>query len=697
MSAEGAVLSAVAGAATVNADNPWPGLLAFRETDQGYFQGRQTETEDLLRLVRRERLTVLFGLSGLGKSSLLQAGLFPRLRPENVFPVYLRLDFSSGTELVAQVFATITREARTREIEAPTPRNSETLWEYFHREANNFWNFRNRPMMPLLVFDQFEEMFTLGRLDADRTAATEAFLEQLADLAECRPPAKLKAWIDEHPEEASAFDFERHYYKILLGIREDFLPDLESLRTGMPRVVLNRLRLRRMSGEAALLVVNQAQHLIDPDVGEQVVRFVAADKQHLPLAELEIEPALLSVVCRELNNRRQKISEAKISARLLQGNQEQVLADFYERSTADLAPEVRTFIEDHLLTVSGYRDSVAMENALSTPGVSRQAIDALVERRLVRREDRGGAQRLELTHDLLAGVVRASRDSRREREGAEKERAALLRAQEEERQALLRAKEEERLKLEKDQERERSERSKRELKSFRIAAVVFGALMLVAIGMAIWAFRAQRQADEDRKTAVDAEKQAREAMDRLLTQVGINELHSKIARPPDAAASSGAGNIASQEPKPIATQGHGPKGPGMGEAGPSPPPPPPNAVAEVGVTSNTPSSTATVARVFIQIVNKTDSEYATQVGARLKAAGFSVQPTQYIPQAAILSRTDVRYYRKSDEAGAQKILDILKAAGRTSARMYIPSGQEDNPNVRPNTFEVWLANGSGGS
>jgi hypothetical protein len=704
MSVEGAALSAVTGAATVNADNPWPGLLAFRETDQGYFRGRQTETADLLRLVMRERLTVLFGLSGLGKSSLLQAGLFPKLRPENVFPVYPRLDFSSGTDLVVQVFATITREASTREIEAPTPRNGETLWEYFHHEANNFWNSRNRPMMPLLVFDQFEEMFTLGRLNGDRTAATEAFLQQLADLAECRPPARLKAWIDEHPEEASAFDFERHHYKILLGIREDFLPDLESLRTRMPSVVLNRLRLRRMNGEAALLVVNHAQNLIDPNVGEQVVRFVGTDKQHLPLAELEIEPALLSVVCRELNNRRQKIGEAKISAGLLEGNQEQVLADFYERSTADLAPEVRTFLEDHLLTVSGYRDSVAMENALSILGVSRQAIDALVERRLVRREDRGGAQRLELTHDLLAGVVRASRDSRREREAAEKERAALLRAQEEERQALLRAKEEERLKLEKDQERERSERSKRELKLFRIAAVVFGALMLVAIGMASWAFRAQHQANEDRKTAdaatqqaVGAEKQAREAMDRLLTQVGIDGLRSKLPRPPDAAANSGVGNGASHAPEPLANHVHGIKGSGMGEGGPAPPPPGPNAVAEAGPTPNTPSSAATVARVFIQIVNKTDSEYATQVGARLKAAGFSVQPTQYVPQAAILSRTDVRYYRKSDEAGAQKILGILTAAGRTSARMYIPSGQEDNPNVRPNTFEVWLANGSGGS
>src|SRR5271169_731201 len=182
---------------TVDHENPWPGLLSFTEADSEFFRGRDSEISSLKRLVTRERLTVLFGLSGLGKSSLLQAGLFPRLRPENVFPVYPRLDFSSGTDLVVQVFATITREASTREIEAPTPRNGETLWEYFHREANNFWNSRNRPMMPLLVFDQFEEMFTLGRLDGDRTAATEAFLEQLADLAECRPPAKLKAWIDE--------------------------------------------------------------------------------------------------------------------------------------------------------------------------------------------------------------------------------------------------------------------------------------------------------------------------------------------------------------------------------------------------------------------------------------------------------------------------------------------------------------------
>jgi hypothetical protein len=669
MSVDAATVSVAAVGATVNADNPWPGLLAFRETDQGFFQGRQAETEDLLRLVLRERLVVLFGVSGLGKSSLLQAGLFPRLRQENVFPVYIRFDFSSEQpNLVAQVIATIAREASAHQIEVPPAKDGETLWEYFHREGNNFWNARNRPVMPLLVFDQFEEMFTLGRLDKfglldpERWAVTEAFLDQLADLAECRPPAKLKARVDDHPEEASAFDFRRNYYKILVGIREDFLPDLESLRTGMPTVALNRLRLLPMNGEAALLVVNQAQHLIDPDVAEQVVRFVAADQRHLPLSDLKIEPALLSVVCRELNNRRKTLGEAKISAGLLQGNQEQVLADFYERSTADLAPEVRLFIEDHLLTVAGYRDSAALDNALSTPGVTRQAIDALVERRLVRREDRGGAQRLELTHDVLVKVVRASRDSRRQREAAEKERAALLQAQEKQKQELLQAKEEERLTFERAQEQEKRDRDRRDLRRFRTAAAVFLVLTLAAAGTAFWALRAQRDA------VLSAEEAGRQrAM--AESQRAIATAEGDKARQEAAKLAASLQLLSNVKGKDI----------------------------QAAVDSQS-SAAALLPRVYIQIVNENDRAFAKQVAARLTESGVLIVGIQYVPAAASLQLSDVRYYRTADQPEAQKILDVIKAAGANPVPQpkYL-KGYEDSTKVRPNHYEVWLASGSGGN
>lgn len=650
---------------TVDAENPWPGLLAFREGDQGYFQGRRVETEELLRLVVRERLTVLFSLSGLGKSSLLQAGLFPHVRRENIFPVYIRLDFTppklnqgsvTKTDQTAQVIAAVAQQASAHQIEAPTPNPDETLWEYFHREGNIFWNARNRPVMPLLVFDQFEEVFTLGPLDPERSEATETFIDQLADLAECRIPARLKEQVDDHPHEASSFNFGRHYYKVLLSLREDFLADLDALRVRMPSVALNRMRLRRMNGEAALLVVSQAKNLIDRDVAEQVVRFVAADKRHLPLTDLELEPALLSVVSRELNNRRRQWNEPKITGSLLQGNQEQVLADFYERSTADLSPEVRLFIEDHMLTVSGFRDTVALDNALSFPGVTRDAIDVLVERRLVRREDRGGSQRLELTHDLLAGVVRGSRDNRHQREAAERERAELLASQEEQKQALLKANEEERRQLEAAQERERRERDRRDLRRFRIATVVFAVLTLAALVAAGWAIWAQRRARKQEAVARYQEALAETAQ-------SLARRQAKLAQ--------------QQEEKEVASVQL------LSSLG--------NKNVQAAVNSD-PTAAAVLPRVYLQIVNESDRDYARDIKVRLTSAGILVLGIEYVPAAGGLN-TDVRFYRKPDEPQARKIAELLKGAGIASVKTTYLQGYENSTKVRPNHFEVWLANG----
>ena len=154
---------------TVDAQNPWPGLEAFKEEDHNFFHGRETEIEELHRLVQRERLTVLFGVSGLGKTSLLQAGLFPAMRNENVLPVRIRLNYSPGMpELSTQIEEAITREAAANNIEAP--RFEGTLWESFHRQDADFWNQRNRVVIPLLVFDQFEEVFTRGRETPERAA-----------------------------------------------------------------------------------------------------------------------------------------------------------------------------------------------------------------------------------------------------------------------------------------------------------------------------------------------------------------------------------------------------------------------------------------------------------------------------------------------------------------------------------------------
>src|SRR5208337_714984 len=87
------VISQGTGGATVDPDHPWLGLHPFTEENQHYFFGRTAEIREIFLRVRENPLTVLYANSGLGKTSLLRAGLIPKLRVERFRPVHLLLDF----------------------------------------------------------------------------------------------------------------------------------------------------------------------------------------------------------------------------------------------------------------------------------------------------------------------------------------------------------------------------------------------------------------------------------------------------------------------------------------------------------------------------------------------------------------------------------------------------------------------------
>ena len=406
----------------IDAGHPWPGLMPFTEEAQAFFHGRDQEAAEFLRLIKRETLTVLFGQSGLGKSSLLNAGLFPRLRGEDYFPVYIRLDMSEAAQpFAAQVKTAIRANCRAHQVDAPDPPEDATLWGWLHHRDTDFWNTRNRLLTPVLVFDQFEEIFTLGRHGEDMEARCHAFLEELADLVEDRMPGRLAAAIEYDPALGDGLDFSKHAWKVVFSFREDYLPEFEGLRTLIRPIMQNRMRLTRMSGEQARQSIGKAGgHLVRDEVAEQIVRFVAAPRggrETSDLARLEVEPALMSVVCRELNNRRILAGGSEISADLLSGGaQQEIIHDYYEGCLTDIDHRVRCFVEDTLLTDAGYRDSGALEDALLLPGVTREAIDTLIGRRLLRLEERSGVLRVELTHDVLTKVAKESRDNRKEAE-----------------------------------------------------------------------------------------------------------------------------------------------------------------------------------------------------------------------------------------------------------------------------------------
>jgi hypothetical protein len=235
----------------LDAQNPWPGLWSYTEENAPWFHGRDRERDALFALVQREPLSILFGASGLGKTSLLLAGLFPRLRDRDALPVRIRLDYRSPVSLGTQILQAFAAGAAATSAAAPAPLAGETLWEYFHRRAPGadgfeMWSQETRLLTPVLVLDQFEELFTLARDAADPEIARkrfEAFIDELAALVQNVPPPALRERFEKHPEERKAFGFDPAPVRVLLSLREDFVADLDDLRPYLRAVATCRLRL----------------------------------------------------------------------------------------------------------------------------------------------------------------------------------------------------------------------------------------------------------------------------------------------------------------------------------------------------------------------------------------------------------------------------------------------------------------------
>jgi tetratricopeptide (TPR) repeat protein len=434
------------GGAAVDERNPWLGLASFTEETRAYFYGREEEVAELARRVQRKLLTVLFGQSGLGKTSILRAGLVPRLRAQGYCPVYVRVDYGrEAPEPTEQIKLAITRTARRAGewTQVGVAAEGESLWEYLHHRDDVLRDESGNALIPLLIFDQFEEIFTLAQSDDFGRARAARFIADLADLVENRAPKAFEAKLDADDSLAERFDFARSDYRVLLSLREDYLAPLEGLKAAMPSITQNRLRLAPMTGTQALTaVMRPGKGLVSEEVAAAIVRFVAGGGE---LANAEVEPSLLSLICRELNDARIAQGRDEISLDLLAGTHASILSSFYQRALADQPSAVRRIIEDELLTESGFRENIAEErivSSLAAAGAAPDTLAVLVNRRLLRIEERLDVRRVELTHDVLCGVVKASRDERREREKGEATERLLAEQRQRElaaRRALVRA------------------------------------------------------------------------------------------------------------------------------------------------------------------------------------------------------------------------------------------------------------------
>lgn len=412
-------------------DNPWLGLLSYGYDDSARFYGRDRELTELSELIRQNPFTTIYGLSGAGKTSIINAGLIPILDKENYLPIYIRLVHGADRmaydeQIIQAVRNALERIEAEEELIEETKIDSELdkLWLYFH--THQFWTKDNHKITPILFIDQFEEIFTKNE-DVDDVWS---FFNVIDSLQYNMPTERILQKLQEN-DNCVTFGEEMNF-RVVFSMREDFLPRLEDYCFDIPAMRRNRVGLKPLNGAQALeVIMSPRPGLVSRDVALHIISKVigkAVKDEPRRLEATLVDTSILSLFCTELYNYgKSGEGEVSITTSLVDLYGGNILEWFYDRSMQELPRKAYEYLEDHLLTHSGFRNSVALEDLLLN-NLTRSQLDRLEENRIIRIEDVGHNLRVEFTHDILCKIAKKHRDERNQeaRNKSEKEAKKLF-------------------------------------------------------------------------------------------------------------------------------------------------------------------------------------------------------------------------------------------------------------------------------
>jgi WD40 repeat protein len=352
--------------------SPFKGLAPFVDSDVDamLFFGRARETEVIAANLQASRLTVLFGPSGVGKSSVLQAGVAHRLRQEPDVTLEI-VDNWAGDSIGA-----------IREALEARPDDGDLY----------------------LILDQFEEYFIYR--------ADEPELPQL--LGEVIAERGLRV-------------------NLLIGIRDDALARLDGFRAPVPNLLANRLQLDKLDRAAAYSAITgpieRYNELtgegieIEPELVEAVLDEVSAGRVDLGRVarggvEAEgrdlIEAPYLQLVLERIWETEREAGSSRLRLETLRelGGAERMVERHLERAMAELSPrekDAAAAMYHFLVTPSGMKIAHGVSDLAGYAGVDEREAGAVLGRlttdRIVRATSANGAARYEIFHDVLADAV----------------------------------------------------------------------------------------------------------------------------------------------------------------------------------------------------------------------------------------------------------------------------------------------------
>jgi hypothetical protein len=228
----------------------------YEEQDANLFAGRDRDIDNVVARVTTQRVLVLYGRSGFGKTSLLLAGVIPRLQrvaPRRKYrPLYVRV---LGADPLADL-----EDALSNAFSIPRKSLLETLRLIQETQES----------IPIIVIDQFEEFFIRFAIGSNSRERYTAAL-------------------------ATAIGDETIELKVIFSVREDFLAALDGFQSALPDLFTNAYRLGPLSSlgarEAILRPLRLARVSWDPELINKLVE---------ELERFNFDSARLQVTCVEL-------------------------------------------------------------------------------------------------------------------------------------------------------------------------------------------------------------------------------------------------------------------------------------------------------------------------------------------------------------------------------------------------------------
>ncbi|HEV8578232.1 MAG TPA: WD40 repeat domain-containing protein [Thermoanaerobaculia bacterium] len=488
---------------------PYKGLQPYTEADRAYFFGRERDQEIIASNLYAAPLTVLYGASGVGKSSVLLAGVVPKLRKTPRLAVVVFRDWQNPefqTELKNEVRREIERGlGKPCDVDAGLPFD-----DFLAACARSL----RGPVFFLL--DQFEEYF-LYHPAAGENGFDAAF--------------------------ARAVNREEIGVNFMLSMREDGISKLDRFQGRIPNLLANLLRLDYLDREAATrairrpldeynrrLPAGQTPIVIEDKLVETLLRDLRTGRVTLDQAgqgqggiggpaDARIETPFLQLVLTRLWQEEVAAGTGALRLATLDrlGGTENIARTHLDTAMEELSePErdVAAHMFRFLVTPSGSKIAQDLPSLAAWSEVSEETAKAVLLRltagtRILRTVSAAGqADRYEIFHDVLAPAIL---DWRRRYVQAQELREA-------ERQAA--------------EQKKRAEEQARAASRLRWLAGALAVVTLLVLAVAIFAVRAQRVANSQeriatsRELAAAAEKHLGDELGTLLAIEAVQATHA---------------------------------------------------------------------------------------------------------------------------------------------------------------------------